>query len=673
MRNTTFHQTAESQVVYNVGEKSKDLVAFNGFLTVIQSKTVKIRNSSFILDPFSADSKAIAVVEGAGKGVLDGSVQIDSPINTKLNMRSLQQKDSYHEGGSKELVWINTQRCPVGTYSIRREIQSGYNVKQLVNCHPCPAGGNCSSSLAAQPNFWGYPVNNDTVTFQLCPDGYCCLPTVDNKCFYDNNSYLLSGCQGNRTGILCGQCKQNFTEGLFTTKCVRVKDCTQSWYLVVFFALTPSFALYLVRKPPVFEAVGKHLTWFMPRYNEESTVGFIFYFYQVAGVVTVSSYGVRNLLRHCLLLPFANLLDFQIYADNNWKICPWPIFTPFLKTMFQVATVVIIFFSIPDIYLLHSALNKLRKRRPILPSAGPYLGAVLETVLLGYSAVTGTTVKLLHCVKHSRSVPLVLRCPIQLLAPMVATNCFRRHCPVLGAVYIHVVFCSATTLSRQDFRKDISTGLYITFYLLFVFVNYVQKKMTKRPDYQAIPSPASSVCDEEHDTNSTTCIKHSLLEVLCGPFTKPQDDQSNGRIYWESILIGGRFLIIAIAWWQLEHALMRSVCLTILCLVFLLHHISQRPFAQSRVNVIETVSLSTLVAIGVLNVGLASSGSDVSGINEPYVSILLTSEAVLLGVIPILFAFLLTVSLVSQIVRLVIMLLKAIRAGWLIFKRKCDT
>lgn len=583
-------------------------------------------------------------------------MRIESPINTRLNMQRLREKYIYHKRETRVSLWFSTQRCPVGTYSIRRGIQSGYSVKEQVNCLPCPVGGNCSSSLAAQPNFWGYPGINDTVTFQLCPEGYCCLPSVDNKCFYDNNSYLLSGCQGNRTGILCGQCKRNFTEGLFTTECVRAKDCTHRWYLAVFFALTSSFALYLIRKPPVFETVVKHLTWFIPRrkeenyqapYSLESTAkknaspnyGFlkiIFYFYQVAGVLTVSSYGVENLLRNEIALPITNLLNFKLYVNINWKICPWPIFTPLLKTMFKVVTVMTIFFSIPVIYLLHSGLNKLCKRRPTFPPAGPYLGAVLEIVLLGYSAVTGTTVRLLHCV----SIQEVSRWYYdaqyfcwhewwqQAAFAVIALNLF----PFMITLY----FASLQLYQGKISGKIFLLASILPFpYLLFVFFDYVRKKMTTRPDYQAIPSTASSVYEEEHDTNSSTSIKHSLLEVLCGPFAKPQDDQSNGRIYWESILIGRRFLIIVIGWWQLEHALMRSVCLTILCLVFLLHHISQKPFDQSCANVTETVSLATLVIIGVLNVGLASARSDVSGINQPYFSILLTSEAVLLGIIPI--------------------------------------
>ena len=716
--NTTFYQSAESQVLYNLEGKSKDFVAFSGFLTVTQSEFVEIRNSSFILDPFSAEGKAIVVVEGAGEGILDDSVQIASPINTKLNMRRLQTY-THHEGVTEELVWISTERCPVGTYSIRRGKQSGYSVKELVNCYRCPVGGNCSSSLAAQPNFWGYPVNKDSVSFQLCPDGYCCLPSVDNKCSYNNNSYLHSGCQGNRTGILCGQCKQNFIEGLFTTECVRAKDCTHYWYWAVFVVLTISFAFYLVIKNPLFEAVGEQLTWFIPRRAEDNdqvigspnntvresvspNYGFskiIFYFYQVAGVLTVSSYGVKNLLRNEIVLPITNLLNLKLYANTNWKICPWKNFGPHLKPVFPLVTVMTILFWIPGIYLLHSGLNKLRKRGPTFPPAGPYFGAVLETVLLGYSAVTGTIVRLLHCV----SIQEVHRWYHN--AHYVCYQWWQKTAFFFGLnlfLFIPTLFSA----SLQLFRGKISPKIFLLVsilpfpYLLFLLYHYVKKKITKRADYQAVPSTAGSVHEEERDTNSSmnieaslpeeeefpsiagsvheeerdtnssTSIRASLLEVLCGPFTKPQGDQSNGRIYWESILIGRRFLIIVIGRLLSEHALLRSVFLTILCLIYLVVHIYLKPFAQRRANFTETVSLATLVVIAVINVGLASARSDVSGINQRYFSILLWSEAVLLGVIPLVFVIFLIWCLLSQIVRMVIILWKAARARWLIFKRK---
>ena len=687
MWNITFNQSVESLVVYTGGGQFKDLVTFNRFLTITQSEKVEIRNSSFILEPFSVDSKVIVAIEGVAPDILDGSVLIESPINTKLNMQRLTPEFIYRKQVTRVSVWFSTQRCPVGTYSIRRGIQSGYSVKELVNCFPCPVGGNCSSSLAAQPNFWGYPVNNDTVIFKLCPEGYCCLPSVDNKCFYDNNSYLHSGCQGNRTGILCGQCKQNFTEGLFTTECVQAKDCTHRWYLVVFLALTFLFAWYLVGKPPVFEWVEKQLTWLIPGRTEEndqvicslnSTVResvspnygclkIIFYYYQVAGVLIVSSYGVKNLLRNKIVLPFTNLLNLKLYANTNWKICPWPIFTPLSKTVFDLMTVMTIFFWIPVLYLLYSGLNKLRKRRPTFPPAGPYLGAVLEIMLLGYSAVAGTIARLLHCVSiqevHRWYYDAQYVCWHQWWQKAAIAVIVLNLIPFIFTLYI---------ASLQLYRGKISGKIFLlvttvpSLYPLFVLYHYVKKIITKRADYQEIPSTNGSVHDEEHDTNSSTSIKTSLLEVLCGPFRKPQDDQSNGGIFWESILIGRRFFLIGIGGLLLEYALMRSVCLTILCLAYLLHHIYWKPFAHSWVNVTEIVSLATLVVIGVLNVGLASAGSEVSGINQPYFSILLTSEALLLGFVPIVFAVSLILALLSKIVLEVINLLKATRVRWFV-------
>ena len=693
IRNTSFNQFNNSQVFESPGGLSKHVAPYLGFLMVTNSEKVlmQIRNSSFTSDPFSTDSIALIVVEEVRPGLLDSSVRIETPINTKLKLRNI--TEIYEPIIGKKQVTISTifttERCPEGTYSIHRGTRRRLSDKH-VNCYPCPVGGNCSLPLAAQPNFWGYPENEDNVSFQLCPEGYCCLPSAHNKCFYDNN-YTASGCQGNRTGILCGKCKQNFAEGLFTTECVRVKDCTHSWYLVVFFALTSLFALYLVRKPPVFEEVGKQLTWFIPRRKEgnnqvicslDSTArksvspnyGFlkiIFYFYQVAGVLTVSSYGVKNILRNRIVLPVTNLFNLKLYANTNWRICPWPILTPLSKTMFHLVTVMAILFSIPIIYLLHSGLNKLRKRRPTLPPAGPYFGAVLEIVLLGYSAVTGTTVRLLHCVSIQEKSRWYYDAHYL---------CWHRRWQHAAFVVIALnLFPFILTLyftSLQLYRGKISGKIFLLAsilpfpYLLFVLYHHVKNKITRRPDYQAIPSTASSGHDEEHDSNSSTSIKHSLLEVLCGPFTKPQDDQSDGRIYWESILIGRRFLIIVIGWWQLDHALMRSVCLTILCLVFLLHHISQRPFVQCRANIIETVSLATLVVVGVLNVGLTRTGSDVSGINQRYFPILLWSEAVLLSVIPLVSVTFLILCLLSQIVRVVIFLWKAARARWL--KRKYD-
>ena len=77
-----------------------------------------------------------------------------------------------------------------------------------------------------------------------------------------------------------------------------------------------------------------------------------------------------------------------------------------------------------------------------------------------------------------------------------------------------------------------------------------------------------------------------------------------------------------------------------------------------------------MVVVGVLNVGLTRTGSDFSGMNQAYISILWTSEAILLGVLPLATALFLSLSLVLQILRLGILLIKAIRSRWSFVKQK---
>ena len=681
---TTFYQSKQSKV-FNMARDQP----YNGFLTVTSFGNITIRDSSFISDAFSAEGKVLIFVKGAREVVMDDSVQIKAPFSTKLNLHNFTHLEMETKllKLSPSLITsfsLSTEPCPMETYSIYRGSSKGFALEDRVKCYACPNGGNCSSSLSARPNFWGYPIG-DKVHFKLCPEGYCC-PIFNQKCPYHNSSYLLSGCQGNRTGILCGQCKKDFSEGLFTTQCLPVRDCNQRWTFVILIIFTTLFALYLIRKPPVYETLMKNLIWFLPSHKKDdykdycsldgdnkttacsnyAVLKILFYFYQVAGVLTASSYGVRNLLKDSIVLPVTSLLDFQITGNNDWKICPLPGITPLSKTMFQLAAVTAIYFSIPVIYLLHSGLNKLSRRNSTLPPGGPYLGAVLEIVLLGYSATTGTAIKLLKCVR----IQHVSRWYYD--AQITCLQWWQSAAFLVIALYLLPFIFTLYFASLRLYQREISGKTFLLAcvfpfpYLLFVFIVYVNKVTAQRLNWQEMISTTSAVSHGDVDTNLPSTIEHSLLEVVSGPFSKPQDHQSSGRIYWESILIGRRFVIILIGSF-LEHAFLRSVCLTILCLVFLLHHIYQKPFAQSRANVVETVSLATLVVIAILNVGVASyysAGIEAHGVNQQYVRFFLLTEALLLGVVPFVFALFVSLSLVLQFVRLAIVLFQAIRARW---------
>ncbi|KAL9965741.1 hypothetical protein ACROYT_G029583 [Oculina patagonica] len=628
---TNFYQFEKSQVYRASKEKP-----YNGFLTVTSAGNMTIRESSFVLDPPSRDGKILILVKGVHKVVMNDSVQIKSPVSSKLLLHNF----SHLEEGPNSKTQITsfsliTEPCPIGTYSINRGSSNGFTIEKNPNCLICPTGGNCTYSLSARHNYWGYPMGNE-VYFELCPQGYCC-PAVNQTCAYNISSYRHSGCQGNRTGFLCGGCKQNFSETLFTTNCHPLKDCTDWWYLIIIFIFIISFALFLIRKPPVFEILMLNLTWFLPRHRRKdhddynsldgdaktdstsSKSGFLkilFYFYQVAGVLTASYYGVSEVLKDNIALPVMSLLDFKVSVNNDWRICPFPGITPLSKTLFQLAAVTATGLSIPAIYLLHSGLNKVRKRTPVLPPSGPYFAATLEILLLGYSAATGTAMKLLKCVEIQNVSRWYYDAEI-------TCNQWWHTAAIVGIALNLVPFIFALYFaSFQLYRGQISAKVFILVcffplpYLLFLFIAYVVKVIRH---CQEKKSPCSIFCrKDDKDTSFSFTTGHPVLEVLTAPFCKPEGDRLSGRIHWECVLIGRRFILIVIGS-VLPHAFLRTVCLTILCLFFLLHHVSRKPFVQFRDNLAETVSLTTLVVIATLNVGLTSyysEGTEARGVQK---------------------------------------------------------
>lgn len=126
--------------------------------------------------------------------------------------------------------------CANGKYTLRRGTLQINNKMQPDNstvvkdiqdtqrkhtCNECTTGGLCShGTIISRGNFYGFEHANagKHVRFFPCPTGYCCSSKKD--CLSYNT------CEQNRTGILCGQCKQNHTESFFSTSCIENKICT---------------------------------------------------------------------------------------------------------------------------------------------------------------------------------------------------------------------------------------------------------------------------------------------------------------------------------------------------------------------------------------------------------------------------------------------------------------
>ena len=664
---SVFKQTEKSQVLHVSKDKP-----YNGFLTVTSYGDVYMQDTSFICDTFSWGGKVLILVKGARKVHLKNSVKIQAPEGSKLYFHNFTHLEDIEEAHWITSFSMSYYPCPIGYYSIRRGKSTGFAIGDQIECRICPIGANCSTTLSARPNFWGYPISGQgQVRFKLCPQGYCC-PTVNQTCRYRNESYRDSGCQGNRTGFLCGRCKKGFSETLFHNRCHPIKDCKDYWYLPLVFICALLFALYLIQKPPLFQRLMRNLTWFLPNKKEKfepqafdteenkattgpsttASYGFLkilFYFYQIAGLLTASSYGVSGVLRKTMILPLVSLLDFKLYAESDWNICPFPGMTPLSKTASQLVVTMVIHVSIVLIYWLHTVINMLQKRSPVLPDSAPYLAATLETLLLGYSAVLGTTVRLLDCttIQHQRRWYY-----------NAEVTCLQWWQKAAKVVYVLHLFPFVITLfigSIRLYRRQISAKLFLLACFLplpFLFILSFSHLLRKVKS-QEIESRRSEL--QGSTKYSSICsLESSVFKVLSAPFCDTTTvENSSCKVYWESILIGRRFALISIGSF-VTHALLRSVLLAVLCLVFLLHHLSNNPFANFYANLAETVSLASLVVIAILNVGMASfysAGAPPQGIQYEYVQGFRLTEAIILSVVPFFFVAFMFLSLASQVVR----------------------
>ena len=122
------------------------------------------------------------------------------------------------------------QQCQHDQYSFRgaslllegtsNEDRSPSNLSHALvgpECFQCPVGAKCNGSIKALPNYWGYRTERNVVRMVECPDGYCCAE--------DKYCTRIDSCQINRRGTLCGMCGQNWTESLFSPKCIPLEKC----------------------------------------------------------------------------------------------------------------------------------------------------------------------------------------------------------------------------------------------------------------------------------------------------------------------------------------------------------------------------------------------------------------------------------------------------------------
>lgn len=629
-----------------------------------------VLQESLVTAELELDSYRIFTVSKAGQVIFNNMTKLQCAVGSYLRFDNFSHFTVLTGLSSRKgkcrfkttVMSLTCYSCSPGLYSLKRGQLIGLPEKQKLQekagsfCLPCPHGANCSRNVFAQPNFWGYPDSNNpgSLKFAHCPPNYCNPTGKQNK-----NLSVYNSCYGNRDGVVCGRCRHGYTETLFSTKCRQNEKCKDHWIWLLLLTYPVVMALFLIHQPPIIEILVKNIFWFKKvsrnrmeyesldqktKYNRGYTK-IIFYFYQIASYLVVKplSDGAK---KFPFVSFFSGLLNFRPRATSGGLGCPFSGINVVTKELFLSLEVFATLLSVPTILLIHLAFNKFTRRPQ--PSMAPYAAASLEILLLGYATMANTCLKLLTCEPVLGESRLYYDANIKCLEWW--QYIFIIYIVVFLLPFVIVIYWGAMKLRR----KLIGTKHFIGacfFPLGFLFFWLIQM-FAFPPNHRQVSDGANK-------------REQKVLKVLHDPFRPPSPHQV-GSLYWESVLIGRRFLLLS---YQVffPDPLLRLFCMNMTCLLIFAGHVAIKPFRGWKANIIEAVSLAGLVVIATINLSqavLLSASINPGGPVKRHLIKLEQVEIFLLGVVPFLFSFLCLFAVLSQLARIFVLFLQFLRYVW---------
>ena len=592
--NSRFRQTRGMRLVI-LDRLRKIYTSKASFIHAESSGNLIVYNTTMDVSPYGSTSSLLSVRYGRLIDLGNKNwTTLTCPLGSQMKITNFTDIVLTHINNTPckievTILEFTCSACKGNTYSLQRGRAFGSQLAPGFQCLPCPFGANCSHNIFAKPNFWGFndTVNPPTLKFVVCPVGYCRPPETTE--FPEYNA-----CQDNRSGELCGQCNDSYTETLYSTRCRPSLHCKDYWFWPVALVYVSLMAFYFIFNPPIVPWIKRQILWFknhdQAREHNNFDKGYIkviFYFYQVANLLIVSN-SSQHIFRTKFIDPLVGLFNFQQEFSSRGLICPFPGLTVVTKQLFSASHVLGTLIMTGVFYMLHWGVHKCRGQGP---SVGPYIGGVLQTMLLGYTTLASVSFNLLRCVPVGSEKRLFYNGNIV---------CFQWWQYILIAFICTFFVPFVFTLlwgSFKLYKKHISMGTFLLacsfplpylLYWTFVAVFFRARN--------------AGTVDEDSPINQVP--KSSVERVLYDSFKKPGDG-GKLSLSWESVMIGRRLILIVLKAF-VSDPMPRLLVMSFFCVLFLLHHALTQPFRDGIVNIVETVSLLSIVLLGMINVFFAS-------------------------------------------------------------------
>jgi len=420
-------------------------------------------------------------------------------------------------------------------------------------------------------------------------------------------------------------------------------------------------ALYFIFTPPIVPWIKRQTLWFKENKQVDQDYSFdkgylkiLFYFYQAANLLVVSS-SSQHVIKTNLIYPIVGFFNFKSYSVG--LICPFAGLTVVSKQFFSASSVFCTMLMVCFFYVLHHGIHRLRGQEA--PSVGPYVGGILQTLLLGYTTLATVSFSLLRCVTIGSEKRLFYD---------------GNHVCFQWWQYILVGFVSTFVIpfvfvllwgSYKLYGKTLSVGKFLLacFFPLpsliyWLFISFCQ----------VIRNPVHEVSTPQQMT------LNSVERVLYDSFKRPVEGR-NLSLSWEGIMIGRRLILVVMKSF-VNSPMPRLLIMSLFCFLFLLHHVVAQPFRDSLANKAETISLLSIAILGMVNLFFASFLSLAVSFNDHFSSwwnVCEGVEVVILCSVPAVCGVLVVIAILSQLCRLTVVLCRLLcNFCWICFRSRCS-
>ena len=475
--------------------------------------------------------------------------------------------------------------------------------QNTLQCQECPYGGDCDDgNVKAKPNYWGTKSGNE-VFFQQCPSGYCCSGTETAPCkSYDT-------CSGNREGILCGECRENYSISVLSEECIPNSECGVPWLWFAGILAVTAYMLWYTFKDDILSIPSGMVTKFCMKDKTESEdvdkgyFGILTYFIQAAAMIRLSVgidspdnlTSIIQQIEHYIGL----LLSIEL-SYVSYNLCPYEGITTYAKLNFKLIFLVAIYISWMVIFSLFLLMTKIivsfskkNYSKCLYTIKLRFISGIVEIIKYTYGGFSGVIFTCLTCVTMINVLVWKYDGTVKCL------DFWQTGMLSISIVYvipfpIMLIFGLKLLENKRITSTSFLLGCIMPLPFLIVWLVPLYKWKKKRKINKVV------TVEEFNDSDSKQNLGLSSVttEIING-FQGTYKTTEGGAQYWESMMIMRRLLLGATG--LLQNSIYQMACCCVLSIIFLIHHVYVEPFIYDASNSVESFSLLLLCLVSIIS------------------------------------------------------------------------